>query len=59
MREAQPLAHPQRVLAHALARGRAVEPDALEQVVDAALGHADRLGGHRQHLAPAASRVLR
>ena len=29
-----------------------------EQVVDALLRHADRLGGHREHLAPAAAGVL-
>jgi hypothetical protein len=59
VREPQPLAHAQRVLAHALARGGAVEPDELEQVVDAAFGHADDLGRHGEHLAPAAPGVLR
>jgi hypothetical protein len=59
VRQPEALAHAQRVLAHALARRRAIESDAPEQVLDAPRVHADGLRGHGQRLAPAAAGVLR
>ena len=41
MRDAEPLAHAERVVAHPLARGRAIQPDDAEQLVGAPLGHAE------------------
>ena len=58
VREPEPLAHAERVLAHALARGRAVEADEPEQLVGALLGHAHQPRGQRERLAPAAAGVL-
>jgi hypothetical protein len=58
VRQAEALAHAQRVLAHALARRRAIEPDEPEQVLDAPLGHADGVRGDGERLAPAAPGML-
>ena len=58
VRDPEPLAHAQRVLAHALARRRAVEADVAEQVVDATLVDAERQGGDGERLAPAPPGVL-
>ena len=57
--EPEPLAHAERVLLDALARGRAVEADEVEQLVDAPLVHAHHLGGDAERLAAAAAAVLR
>ena len=54
----EPLAHPQRVLAHPFARRRFLQPDQVEQLVDAGLLDPHRLRRERQRLAPAPAGVL-
>ena len=56
--EPEPLAHAERVLPDPLARGRALEPDEVEQPVDPRLADPDRLGGDGERLATAAAAVL-
>ena len=58
VRDPQPLAHAQRVVAEALARCRAVEADAVEQAVDAARVDAHQLRGDGQRLTAAPAAVL-
>ena len=54
----EPLAHAERVGAHALLGGRLREPDVLHQLVDAPALDAEHLRGQRQRLAAAAAGVL-
>ena len=58
VRDPQPLAHAERVLANALARCGAVEADEVEQAVDTARVDAHQLGGDRERLAPTTTAVL-
>ena len=58
VREPEPLAHAERVLADALAGGGLVQPDERQQLVDARSGDAHHLRADGQRLAAAAAGVL-